>query len=583
MKGYLLLDNKWKKIVSKLDFAFQPIVSVRNGTLFAVEALLRNVYEAGKFHSIFNLFDEAFHEGVLYQLDLELRYKALEKFSKLNIKNIQLFYNLDNRLLYMPDFSHGNTSLILEKLNLDKKTICFELSEKGTLQDPSSITNMVNRYKQEGFDIAIDDFGTGIAGLQLLYYAEANFIKIDRFFIQNIQKDAKKRLFCSSIINMAHIMGMRVIAEGIESKEEYYTCKELGADLLQGYFIQKPKTDLTKIKENYTDIEELYTNDKRYFSNNHLDRSKIEVIQPLLVNTSLHDLFVYFKEFSENSFVPIIDKLNNLCGVIYEKDIKKISYSQFGIALAKNDNDHTKIKRFIKDIVSAEINWGVDKILEIYNMNKHTSNGVYITKNNKYFGFLSVNNLLDISYNRNIEMAEDRNPLTKLPGNKKIEEYLIKAFKSNTQTHIVYFDFNDFKPFNDHYGFRQGDKAILLFANLLKEEASSCSSFVAHIGGDDFFIGLTDCEYETVYATVSYLQSSFCLRVKELYSKQDQENGYINAKDRFGTERKFNLLGVSSAIIGINAKVDKNNFDRMLGVIKKESKNNKTPLGVSIL
>jgi len=578
-----LLDDKWKKIVSKLDFAFQPIVSVRNGTLFAVEALLRNVFEAGKFHSIFNLFDEAFHEGILYQLDLELRYKALEKFAKLNIKNIQLFYNLDNRLLYMPDFSHGNTSRILEKLKLDKKTICFELSEKGTLQDPSSITNMVNRYKQEGFDIAIDDFGTGIAGLQLLYYAEANFIKIDRFFIQNIQTDGKKRLFCSSIINMAHIMGMRVIAEGIESKEEYYTCKELGADLLQGYFIQKPKTDIYKIKENYQEIEDLYKNDKRYFAANHLDKKQIEHIEPLLINATLNDLFHYFKEFSENTFVPIIDKLNNLCGVIYEKDIKKISYSQFGISLAKNDKNHEKIKRFMKDIVSAEINWGVDKILEIYNMNKHNSNGIYITKNNKYFGFLSVNDLLDISYNRNIEMAEDRNPLTKLPGNKKIEEYLIKAFKSKLQTFIVYFDFNDFKPFNDHYGFRQGDKAILQFASLLKEETSKCSKFAAHIGGDDFFIGLTDCDYETVYATVAYLQSTFCLRVKSLYSQKDQENGFIEAKDRFGIERKFNLLGVASAIISINSKIDKNNFDRMLGIIKKESKKTKTPFGVSIL
>ncbi|MGB5866853.1 MAG: EAL domain-containing protein, partial [Arcobacteraceae bacterium] len=481
-----MLDNKWKKIVSKLDFAFQPIVNVKSGNLFAVEALLRNFHEAGNFHSIFNLFDDAFHDGILYQLDLELRYKALEKFSKLNIKNIQLFYNLDNRLLYMPDFSHGNTSLILENLNLDKKSICFELSERGTLQDPSSITTMVNRYKQEGYDIAIDDFGTGIAGLQLLYYAEANFIKIDRFFIQNIQSDAKKRLFCSSIINMAHIMGMRVIAEGIESKEEYYTCKDLGADLLQGYFIQKPKLELEKIKPKYDEIADLFKNDKRYFSTNLVDKQKIEVIKPILIETSLHDLFIYFKENPENSFVPIVDRLNNLCGVIYEKDIKKISYSQFGIALAKNDNDHTKIKKFIKHVVSAEITWGVDKILEIYNMNKHSTSGIYITKNNKYFGFLSVHDLLDISYNRNLEMAEDQNPLTKLPGNKKIEEYLINGFDSKKLFHIVYFDFNDFKPFNDHYGFRQGDRAISLFATLLKAQSTS-NNFIAHIGGDDFF------------------------------------------------------------------------------------------------
>jgi diguanylate cyclase (GGDEF)-like protein len=577
-----VLDKKWNKILSKVDFAFQPIVNVKTGNLFAVEALLRNYQEAGNFYSIHNLFDDAFHDGVLYQLDLELRHKALLKFAKLNINNLQLFYNLDHRLMYMPDFSHGNTSLILEKLGLDKNSICFELSERGTLRDPSSITTMVNRYKQEGYDIAIDDFGTGVAGLQLLYYAEANFIKIDRFFIQNIQSDAKKRLFCSSIINMAHIMGMRVIGEGIESEEEYYTCKDLGMDLLQGYLIQKPKIELEKIKEKYTDISDLFKNDKRYSATNLLDKGKIEIIKSLQDDTSLHDLFVYFKENSENSFVPIVDNLNNLSGVIYEKDIKKISYSQFGISLAKNDNDNSKIKRFTKHVVSAEITWGVDKILEIYNMNKYNSNGIYITKNNKYFGFLSVNDLLDISYNRNLEMAEDQNPLTRLPGNKKIEEYMINAFKKESITYIIYFDFNDFKPFNDHYGFRQGDRAILLFANLLKE-VSTTNSFVAHIGGDDFFIGFKDSDYLHVFNVISEIQSSFCLKVQELYSKSDQEHGYISANDRFGTPRKFKLLGVASAIVGINSNIDKNNFDYMLGQIKKDSKKVDIPLGVSIL
>ena len=577
-----MLDKKWNKIVSKIDFAFQPIVNVKTGNIFAVEALLRNYQEAGNFYSIHNLFDDAFHDGVLYQLDLELRHKALEKFAKLNIKNLQLFYNLDHRLMYMPDFSHGNTSLILEKLGLEKNSICFELSERGTLRDPSSISTMVNRYKQEGYDIAIDDFGTGVAGLQLLYYAEANFIKIDRFFIHNIQLDAKKRLFCSSIINMAHIMGMRVIAEGIETEEEYYTCKDLGVDLLQGYLIQKPKLELEKIKEKYSDISILFKNDRRNASTNLLDKGKISIIKPLIDDTSLHDLFIYFKENSENSFVPIVDKLNNLSGVIYEKDIKKISYSQFGISLAKNDNDNTKIQRFMKPVISAEITWGVDKILEIYNMNKYNSNGIYITKNNKYFGFLSVNDLLDISYNRNLEMAEDQNPLTRLPGNKKIEEFMLNAFENKSNTYIVYFDFNDFKPFNDHYGFRQGDRAILLFANLLKEY-SSRDSFIAHIGGDDFFIGFKSIDYEEVFNTISDIQSSFCLKVKELYKKEDQENGYISARDRFGIHRKFNLLGVASAIVGISSNINKDNFDFMLGQIKKDAKKIETPLSVTIL
>jgi EAL domain-containing protein (putative c-di-GMP-specific phosphodiesterase class I) len=240
-----MLNEKWKRIVSKLDFAFQAIVHVKSGNIYAIEALLRHTDLVG-FPSIFSCFDDAFNDGSLYQFDLELRKKALKKFSHLDIANIKLFYNLDNRLLYMPDFTYGNTAEILDALHMDKASICFELSERGTLQDPMALTNMVARYKQEGYNIAIDDFGTGISGLQLLYYAEADYIKLDRFFISSIESDAKKRLFCDSIISMAHTMGIKIIAEGIESVQEYYTCKDLGVDFLQGYFIQKPQLNSKK-------------------------------------------------------------------------------------------------------------------------------------------------------------------------------------------------------------------------------------------------------------------------------------------------------------------------------------------------
>ncbi|MEA3497980.1 MAG: GGDEF domain-containing protein [Campylobacterota bacterium] len=579
-----MLNKKWKDVVNKLDFAFQPIVNIKTGKLYAVEALLRNVKEAGFYHSIFALFDDAYHDGILYQLDLELRQIAFSKFAKIDIPNIQLFYNLDNRLMYVPDFSYGNTSKILSKLDLNKKQICFELSERGTMQDPSAVTNMVNRYKQEGFDIAIDDFGTGIAGFQLLYYAEATFIKLDRFFIDNIHNDSKKRIFCSSIVNMAHIMGIKVIAEGIETKEEYYTCKDIGADLLQGYFIQKPKIDIDKIKSQYDDIKELYKKDKRHNSSNLIDEKKIEKILPLSIDTNLEDLFLYFKKNPTNSFVPIVDSVKQLCGVIYEEDIKQFSYSPFGVSLAKNDKTNEKLKTYIKEAISVEVTWGVDKVLEVYNMYQEDSKGIFVTKNNQYYGFINVNNLLSLSYNRNIEIASDQNPLTKLAGNKKIEQFLYNAFKHKKKDifHIVYFDFNDFKPFNDMYGFRQGDRAILIFADILKKELSN-DTFIAHIGGDDFFVGFKNKDYMEVYNAINTIQQQFKTNVKELYSKDDKQNGYIQTKDRFGVERKFKLLGVASAIVEISKKTNKNNFDLALGSIKKDSKKIDIPLATTIL
>ncbi|MDK2062437.1 EAL and GGDEF domain-containing protein [Aliarcobacter butzleri] len=569
----------WTEIIEKLDYAFQPIIYSHSGKIYAVEALLRNVNEIPGLMSIDDLFDLAFNDDYLYELDLQLREKAISKFAKIKQSNLKLFYNLDNRIIYNKNYSQGNTAKILKKYNLSKDSICFELSEKGTAIEQNALSTMLQRYKESGYKIAIDDFGIGVSGLKLLYFSEAHIIKLDRFFITNIDQDSKKKLFCSSIIEMAHIMGMQVIAEGIETAKEFYTCKDIGADFIQGYLVQKPTTNIDKIEKIYKNIYSLISEDKRASQKNFIDEKFIENISPLNVNTSLYDLFLHFKENTKSHFVPITDEFGNFLGIIYESDIKKISYSQYGLSLAQNRTFSSTLLKYIKPALSVEISWGIDKILEIYNLNSNNSLGIFITSSDKYIGFINLNSLLTLSYKRNIEIATNQNPLTKLPGNNQIEKFIDKSFKKNQKdiTHIIYFDFNDFKPFNDIYGFRQGDRAILIFSELLQKRYSK-DSFIAHIGGDDFFVGLKNKDKEDVFELTSNIQDEFRNSAKNIYSKEDKKNGFIISKDRFNEKRRFELLSVSAAIIEINSKSDISNFDNTLNIVKKASKNSKKPI-----
>ncbi|WP_323588440.1 GGDEF domain-containing protein [Aliarcobacter butzleri] len=569
----------WTEIIEKLDYAFQPIIYSHSGKIYAVEALLRNVNEIPGLMSIDDLFDLAFNDDYLYELDLQLREKAISKFAKIKQSNLKLFYNLDNRIIYNKNYSQGNTAKILKKYNLNKDSICFELSEKGTAIEQNALSTMLQRYKESGYKIAIDDFGIGVSGLKLLYFSEAHIIKLDRFFITNIDQDSKKKLFCSSIIEMAHIMGMQVIAEGIETAKEFYTCKDIGADFIQGYLVQKPTTNIDKIEKIYKNIYSLISEDKRASQNNFIDEKFIENILPLNVNTSLYDLFLHFKENTKSHFVPITDEFGNFLGIIYESDIKKISYSQYGLSLAQNRTFSSTLLKYIKPALSVEISWGIDKILEIYNLNSNNSLGIFITSSDKYIGFINLNSLLTLSYKRNIEIATNQNPLTKLPGNNQIERFIDKSFKKNQKdiTHIIYFDFNDFKPFNDIYGFRQGDRAILIFSELLQKRYPK-DSFIAHIGGDDFFVGLKNKDKEDVFELTSNIQDEFRNSAKNIYSKEDKKNGFIISKDRFNEKRRFELLSVSAAIIEINSKSDISNFDNTLNIVKKASKNSKKPI-----
>jgi diguanylate cyclase (GGDEF)-like protein len=380
-------------------------------------------------------------------------------------------------------------------------------------------------------------------------------------------------------------MGIVVIAEGIETKEEYFTCKDIGADFIQGYFVQKPKQNISKILPKYNEIEKLHENDLRDKKSNTIDKHIIKYINPLPIETlDFMTVFRYFKKHKNSSFVPIIDETNTLKGIIKEEDIRDLSYSQYGISLAHNTNFKSLVEKHINHIVSADINWTVDKILEIYNVNTDITNGIFMLDNGKYYGYIDLKNLLNLSYKRNIEIVSEQNPLTKLPGNQSIELYLNKVFKPNAKDtySLIYFDFNNFKPFNDTYGFRKGDRAILVFRDILKKKLGS-NFFIAHIGGDDFFAGIKNMPYEDVFKLISKVQESFKNQVSSLYSKEDRDAGYVEIKDRFDIKRKFDLLSVSCAIIEICSNIKKEEFDEIIGSLKKESKKRTTPTGASII
>ena len=100
----------WNQIIDKLDYAFQPIIYSQTGKIYAVEALVRGIQNINELNSIDDLFNCAFNDDFLYELDIQLREKAIKKFANIPIDNLRLFYNLDNRIIYNKNLSSGNTS-----------------------------------------------------------------------------------------------------------------------------------------------------------------------------------------------------------------------------------------------------------------------------------------------------------------------------------------------------------------------------------------------------------------------------------------------------------------------------------------
>ena len=137
-----------ERLIEHLDHAFQPITNPYTGMVYGFELLLRGVEKQG-FHSIDQFFDHAYENQTLYTIDLLLRKKAFQRFAKVmdHLKDqgcrfsesIKLFYNLDSRVLEMPEYRTGNTLQILRETQIDQNNICFEISEKHQIKSYSAL------------------------------------------------------------------------------------------------------------------------------------------------------------------------------------------------------------------------------------------------------------------------------------------------------------------------------------------------------------------------------------------------------------------------------------------------------------
>lgn len=210
------------KFLENIDYAFQPIVSI-SGKTFAFEALIRGTEDLG-FKNIKDFFDFLAKEKILFLAECIFRKRVLSKFTKIPFhKDVKLFYNYDPRVLEMPDYEELRTDIIIERYGLKNDAFCLEANEKNHYDFSTHSIATYERARMSGFNFALDDFGVANSNFQLLYYIKTDFIKIDRFFVSNIDKDNKKRFFCQKIVEIGHTIGAKVIAEGVETIKEYFT------------------------------------------------------------------------------------------------------------------------------------------------------------------------------------------------------------------------------------------------------------------------------------------------------------------------------------------------------------------------
>ncbi len=223
--------------------------------------------------------------------------------------------------------------------------------------------------------------------------------------------------------------------------------------------------------------------------------------------------------------------------------------------------DHTTPVSVVSSMATARSN---DKLYDF----------IIVTENDKYIGIVTIKDLLQKTTEIEISEAKHQNPLLGLPGNLIIEQKLSQCLENDDEYWIIYFDIDNFKAYNDVYGFEKGDLVIKLLADILSHSISG-EQFIGHVGGDDFVIILDYLVKEDFYQEI---EKQFEHQILSFYNKIDICNGYITTSNRRGEVEQCPLMTLTSVLVEKQTKNFKNVYEltQMLARLKKKTKLSKT-------
>ena len=214
--------------------AFQPIVDIRDESVYAYEALVRGLDGSGAGGILAQVTDDN-----RYRFDQTCRVKAVELAAQLDMP-CYLSINFMPNAVYQAATCIRATLQTAQRVGFPVDRLIFEVTENERVVDHGHLKAIMSEYKRQGFQTAIDDFGAGYSGLNLLAEFQPDVIKLDMDIIRDIHSHPVRQAIVRGIVGVANALSISIIAEGIESREELEFLRDLGIHLFQGYLFARP-------------------------------------------------------------------------------------------------------------------------------------------------------------------------------------------------------------------------------------------------------------------------------------------------------------------------------------------------------
>ncbi|SDU26384.1 diguanylate cyclase/phosphodiesterase [Halopseudomonas salegens] len=529
-----------------VSILFQPIVSTMQRRIMGYEALTRGPSNS-PLHSPLTLFSAARHWGLLTELEMLCRGKAVEAFSRMQLPG-RLFLNVSPESLLEKQHYPGRTLAMLKAVGMSPEQVVIELTEQAPIDNFGLLHSALFHYRDMGFSIALDDLGAGYSSLRLWSELRPDFVKIDRHFIDGLHRDPLKREFVGSILSLANASKAHIIAEGIEQPEELRVLEDMGVDWVQGYLLGRPAVEPLRQLADW-DVRLQAPVDQVQLEPEQALDSLLLSVPGVHQSEKVSAVLARFHQQASLNSLAVLNDSGEPVGTVHCHSLSQTMLKPFASEL----HGRKPISQLMdRDYLVVDVQQSLERVSRLLTSRarQRMEEDFIIVRNGQYLGLGRVIDVLRQITELKIRQARHANPLTLLPGNIPIQECLSRLLANQQAAQLCYVDLDAFKPFNDIYGYGKGDEVLLGLAQILRSLCDPRCDFVGHIGGDDFMLVLRSDDWRE---RLQLLDQRFQQLCRSMYQPAHLAAGGFSAPDREGRWRQHGLLQLSVGVVSLPA------------------------------
>lgn len=505
LRGKLLREKAITDVMGRalaerqFEVYYQPKYSLTDNRMVGAEALVRwnhpvhGLVPPNEFIPIFenNGFISRLDKYVWEQVCMKLKQWQGEGYSIIPVS-----VNVSRTDLFRLDLVNYFAELI-KKYGIDPCWLHLEITESAYAENQEQIISTVNNLRNIGFDIEMDDFGSGYSSLSMLSRMKLDVLKLDMKFVRNETAKPFEHSILNDVINMAHRLNLKVVAEGVETKEQMCRLQEIGCDIVQGYFLAKPMPieDFEKLLVVQHGISHVPCRDAAFDL-----PDKYTVLIAEEDEDFRNNLHLIFKDdynvIQAADEQAAIDGVNNSGGAI----------AVIILSMTLPENGAAKVMKFLR----GESDFWRIPVLAIIPCSTYMNESSlaleaddFLCKQHPIFTLRKkIQHLIDEAVTQrrlNALLNEAHHDfMTGLLNRRGLNTAIEQLRKDHTPIALCMFDLDNLKKVNDAYGHGVGDLMISAFCDLLKRCTRS-DDYVCRYGGDEFVVVLKNISAEDAF------------------------------------------------------------------------------------